>query len=190
MKKSAVYTRGGDKGETSLVSGKRIPKSTDRIALYGDVDELNSHIGYCISLISQDSQDFEELIDTLTITQSRLFDLGSRLACEDELWDKYKLPNINDEFIKMLEEKIDILDSELPKLKAFILPGGAVAASYFHIVRTVCRRVERELVAFSNDGNKVPDNSLIFLNRLSDYLFVAARYVNFKQKQHEVLWNA
>jgi cob(I)alamin adenosyltransferase len=154
MKKSNVYTRGGDKGETSLVSGARLSKGHDQIDLYGEVDELNSHLGYMLSLDQKDyiNKDLNQKI------QSALFDLGSRLACEPENWEKFKLPNIGSGLIEKIEQEIDRLDSELEKMKYFILPGGVNSAAYGHIVRTVARRVERKLVHYSA-SSKIPENS-------------------------------
>ncbi len=189
-KKSAVYTRSGDKGETSLVSGSRLAKDDFRIELYGDVDELNSHLGHGISLLAPAKIMNDDFYMLMSQVQSSLFDLGSQLACESEHWEKFQLPQIETSLINDLEKNIDLMDEELPKLKSFILPGGSQAASYFHIVRTVCRRVERKLVHFSNDGHALPQNSLSLLNRLSDYFFVLGRYINFKMSIAEVLWQA
>lgn len=187
MKKSAVYTRSGDKGQTSLVSGARILKSDNRIHLYGEVDELNSHIGFIRSLLEQG--DFSGIDKLLIKIQSSLFDMGSKLACENENWEKYKLPDISEELIKLVEDEIDKLDSILPKMKNFILPSGSMSGSYMHIGRTVCRRVERSLVSFEENGNILPENALQLINRLSDYLFVASRFVNYKLDKVEIPWN-
>jgi cob(I)alamin adenosyltransferase len=188
MKKSAVYTRSGDKGQTSLVSGARILKSDNRIHLYGEVDELNSHIGFIRSLLEQ--EDFSDIDELLIKVQSSLFDMGSKLACENENWEKYKLPDISEELIKLVEDEIDKLDSILPKMKNFILPSGSMSGSYMHIGRTVCRRIERSLVSFEENGNALPENALQLINRLSDYLFVASRFVNYKLDKVEIPWNA
>lgn len=190
MSKSQIYTRGGDKGQTSLVSGTRISKSHHRLHIYGEVDELNSNLGMAHSLLKQIFE-FEAELEFIENIQSRLFDLGSNLACEPENIEKYKLPKISESFIIDIEEKIDELDSKLPALKNFILPGGHPAAASFHISRTICRRIERNLVAFDEDPiNKVPVNALMFINRLSDYLFVMARFVNLITKEDEIKWNA
>ena len=187
MSKSSVYTRTGDKGETSLVSGTRISKANMRISLYGEVDELNSHIGFMRSFLpgEADFKSFNELFDSI---QSSLFDLGSKLACESNLWEKYNLPDIKDEMVKAMESAIDEIDSDLPKLKNFILPGGTKAASYTHVVRTVCRKVERKLIDFGDNTQSIPENSIVFLNRLSDFLFVYARYCNHYAGQDETIW--
>lgn len=191
MKKSAIYTRKGDTGETSLVSGNRLSKSDERIDLYGEVDELNSHLGLLLSHLEvSDIKDKakKDLVKLSQSIQSALFNLGSFLACEEELWEKFQLPEINDELIKTLEIQIDRLDSVLPPLKNFILPGGSVLGAQAHITRTVCRKVERKLVLFHQHGHAFPKNSLILLNRLSDYLFVAARFFNSELKKTETIW--
>lgn len=188
MKKASVYTRGGDKGETSLVSGNRISKSAERIELYGDVDELNSFIGAVCSELSLKKID-DELYTYLLNIQSRLFDLGSNLACEAEFVEKYKLPQISIEEIEKMESYIDFLNSKIEPLKHFVLPGGEEVSSRLHICRTVCRRVERRLVAFSSSQEQeVPVHSIQFINRLSDFLFIAARYTNMLAGTKEILW--
>jgi cob(I)alamin adenosyltransferase len=132
---------------------------------------------------------FKELIDFLHHVQSAIFDLGSNLACEVENRSAYKLPQISNEFIRNLEEEIDRLDSELSPLKNFILPGGSLAASSFHLCRTNARTVERKLIAYLNETKEeLPANSIVFLNRISDYFFVLARYVNKVQKTAEIEW--
>jgi cob(I)alamin adenosyltransferase len=189
MKKSAIYTKTGDKGQTSLVSGTRVSKSNHRLHIYGEVDELNSHIGMAHALIKQHNVCLEEL-PLLEDIQSRLFDLGSNLACESANAAKYQLPQLKVEFVYSLEEKIDELDSQLPPLKNFILPGGHPIAASFHIARTICRRIERNLVSFSeNNDENLPDNAMIYINRLSDLFFVMARFVNLKTKEAEIIWN-
>lgn len=188
MKKASVYTRGGDKGETSLVSGNRISKGNQRIDLYGEVDELNSFIGSACTELFKKSIDLD-LYNYLQNIQSRLFDLGSNLACEFELSEKYKLPQLLDEEILKMEDYIDVLNSKVEILKHFILPGGEEIASRFHLCRTVCRRVERSLVRFSNESSEqLPKNSIQFINRLSDFLFMASRYTNMLAGTKEVQW--
>ena len=186
MKKSKIYTRTGDEGKTGLVSGNRIIKSDIRIDLYGDLDELNSRIGYACSLL--DSGFSTEIIFLHTI-QSALFDLGSNMACEFENRLNYKLPQITPELIVAIEQEIDRMDEHLEPLKNFILPGGTPAASAFHLVRTGTRTVERKLVYYSeNKKEELPELGLILLNRLSDYFFVLARFVNKKANAKEILW--
>ena len=190
MNKSKVYTRGGDKGQTSLVSGNRVSKGADRIHLYGEVDELNSHLGLIVSELNKEDK-LNDGVLYIEEIQSRLFDLGSNLACEKVNAQKYKLPAITLEAIVEMENKIDLMDGELVPLKNFILPGGHTASAQLHIARTICRRIERNLVRFSEENpDELPENSIQFINRLSDYLFIMARFVNHKMKRSEILWKA
>lgn len=184
MKKAAVYTRTGDKGTTGLVGGTRIKKNDPRIHLYGEVDELNSYIGVGISFLPQ-SVDKKFLHDI----QSSLFDLGSNLACEKEKRAQFKLPQIKDVLIERLENEIDQMDAVLPPLKTFILPGGSLEAAAFHVCRTVSRRVERQMVDFEDQHpGEVPASALRFMNRLSDYFFILARYANHMKDIEEIHW--
>mgnify|MGYP001599737795 CR=1 FL=1 len=188
MSKSSVYTRGGDKGQTSLVSGNRVSKGSDRINLYGEVDELNSHLGLIVSEFLKESE-LKDNVEYLEDIQSRLFDLGSNLACEKINADKYKLPQLTTDSIAIMEAKIDDMDKVLKPLKNFILPGGHTASAQLHIARTICRRIERSLVRFSEENtDEIPVNSIQFINRLSDFLFVKARFVNHKMDKSEILW--
>jgi cob(I)alamin adenosyltransferase len=184
--KSKIYTRTGDDGETGLVSGNRVSKSSFRIRLYGDVDELNSHIGLLASHLTDAA--YKDITQLILRIQSALFDLGSNLACEKENRAKYKLPVLDASIISEMESEMDTMDASLPKLKNFILPGGHVASSVAHICRTVTRRVERELVQFNTEHGGSPENSGKFLNRLSDYFFVLARYVNYQESETEIEW--
>ena len=188
VEKSKVYTRGGDTGETSLVSGTRCKKSDLRVDLYGEVDELNSYIGLVHSHLKNQSEYFKKDSALILLIQSSLFDLGSKLACEFEFWEKYKLPEIKGKLISDIENRIDELDMELPKLKHFVLPGGDISAASAHVVRTVCRRVERKLIAHKEMNLELPLNSVILLNRLSDYFFILARSLNFQNKIDEPKW--
>lgn len=187
-KKSNVYTRAGDKGQTGLVSGSRVSKGATRIDCYGEIDELNSFLGMVISLMDKKAT-YQYIRTYLIDIQKRLFDLGSNMACESEKIEQYKLPQIKDEYIKEMESKIDSMDKELPPLKNFILPGGTYAASYLHICRTICRRAERHMVRFHDEtGESLPANALEFINRLSDYFFVLARYVNYLERKYDTVW--
>ena len=188
MKKSKVYTKTGDKGETGLVSGNRTLKSDARIDLYGELDELNSRIGLACSHMSEDLE-FQQIINFLHHVQSAIFDLGSNLACEVENRQKYNLPQISEQFIQDLELEIDKLDAELTPLKNFILPGGGVISSLIHLCRTNARSVERKIIHYHDTTKEaLPDNSVVFLNRLSDYFFVLARYSNKLKKISEIEW--
>lgn len=184
MKKASVYTRSGDKGLTGLVGGTRISKSDSRINLYGEVDELNSHIGVALAFLD------ESFDKTFYIKiQSALFDLGSNLACEKENREKYKLPKITQDLIDDMEKEIDRMDTQLEVMTHFILPGGDKAASYFHVCRTVARRIEREMVAFNGDHpSDLDDVSMKFINRLSDYFFICSRFINASKNIPETKW--
>jgi cob(I)alamin adenosyltransferase len=184
MKKASVYTRTGDKGLTGLVGGTRISKGDPRIHLYGEVDELNSQIGFAMSFLPANFD-----IGLLQKIQSSLFDLGSNLACEKDKRDQFKLPQISEELIKGIEDAIDKLDSELAPLKHFILPGGHPSAAAFHVCRTVCRRVERQMVEFESlNKGEVPAFGIEYVNRLSDYFFILSRNINHHQGINEKEW--
>lgn len=176
-----VYTRKGDKGTTGLIGGTRVPKHSLRIESYGTVDELNSYIGLLRDKAISDD-DKKDLIEI----QDRLFTLGSLLA-EDKEKSKMKLPQIHQKDIDFLENKIDLMDTELPPMKSFILPGGHETVSFCHITRCVCRRAERLVTALSDE---VELNELIlsYLNRLSDYLFVYSRFLSLKLNAEEIPW--
>lgn len=188
MKKSKIYTKTGDKGETALVSGTRISKSDERIDLYGELDELNSRLGVAASLMDKEIR-LQRVSEFLHSIQSSIFDLGSQLACEADKRKGFQLPNISQEFITDMEEEIDRIDHELSPLKNFILPGGTEASAHLHLARTQARKVERKLIHFLGaTGEEAPENSAIFLNRLSDYLFVMARFVDKLAAVPERLW--
>lgn len=187
MKKSKIYTKTGDQGDTSLVSGNRTPKSDLRIDLYGELDELNSRIGFSSSLMTQ--VELREIQQFLHEIQSSIFDLGSNMACELENRAKFKLPQVSLSFIEKIEREIDNLDAKLEPLKHFILPGGSSLSASLHLCRTNARSVERKLVSyFESTKEELPENSIVFLNRLSDYFFVLARYANKLQHIEEIKW--
>lgn len=182
---SKIYTCTGDKGTTSLVGGKRVSKSDPRLEAYGTIDELNSFIGLVASGISG-KEDIEKFENILWI-QKMLFNIGGCLATDLETT---KLPEqccISADDITKIESMIDAASDGLPVQRSFILPGGAVAASYAHVARTVCRRAERLIVLLSSTA-EVPQETLIFINRLSDYLFVLARRINLLLGEKEILW--
>lgn len=190
MKKSKIYTKTGDQGKTGLVSGNRALKSDPRIDLYGELDELNSRLGLSCSYLFLE-EEFKNKIEFLYKIQSAIFDLGSNLACEVENREKYNLPQISENLILELENEIDQMDSELPPLKNFILPGGSVVASCIHLCRTNTRTVERKLIQYhETTQEELPQSSAIFLNRLSDYFFVLARNVNHRKNISEITWRA
>lgn len=188
MKKSKIYTKTGDGGETSLVSGTRAPKSDSRITLYGEVDELNSRIGVLVASLRSESS-FSQQIVVLEMIQSGLFDLGSNLACEESKRKEWKLPQVTMTLVQKLELSIDQMDEALEPLKNFILPGGHLTAAQAHLCRTSCRAVERLMVSYHHEsGETLPENGLVLLNRLSDYFFVLARWLNKKMNVGETPW--
>lgn len=179
-----IYTKTGDKGQTSLFSGERVPKNSLRIEAYGTIDELNSFIGLAILELRDES-----VIKLLAKIQNRLFVLGSDLATPlNERKSKLKITRVPKNFYRDLEKAIDFYDSKLEPLRNFILPGGSKGAALLHICRTICRRAERNVVALK-DTVKVGENLIIFLNRLSDLFFVLARFENKCQKIPDVKWN-
>ena len=176
-----IYTKTGDKGETSLFGGKRVKKNTLRIETYGTVDELNSVIGICRSINT------DKKIDAiLEIIQNDLFTLGTDLSTSLEIKNK-KVKRIQTTAITHLEQLIDKIESQLKPLKQFILPGGNNTAAMLHFARTICRRAERLVVQLSQKES-VGENPTIYLNRLSDLLFVLARWSNYLSGTTEYLW--
>ncbi len=177
-----IYTKTGDAGETSLFNGSRVKKHNSRVNLYGTVDELNSIIGIAISFCGH--EEFTSLLQKLSLS---LFNLGSDLATPLDPKPKFEVPRIGQSNIDELEQLIDKFDSELPKLKYFILPGGSHSASFLHQARTVCRRAER-LATELSEVESLGDYVVKYLNRLSDFLFVAARYANKVDGREDIMW--
>ncbi len=185
-----IYTRLGDTGETSLVGGKRVSKAESQIELYGSVDELNSHLGFLMSLLPE-KKELVALRSKLSIIQHQLFNLGSNLACEPEVREKFKLPQIAADLISSLEQDIDKMNESLPELKNFILPGGSQAVAYAHVCRSFSRRVERGFVDYyQHYQDSYLLEAIKLMNRLSDYFFTVARFINFVEKGEEVTWKA
>ena len=198
-----IYTRTGDKGKTSLIGGTRVSKSNQRLEAYGTIDELNSVIGVLQCDIKTElgtRKEAAELHAILSHLQNELFDVGSQLACEDAELRK-KLPTIGEERITELEQLMDRFTLELKPLKNFILPGGSRSAGFAHIARTVCRRAERLCVSLQEhdktaSGENATSPSTVeveaviiqFINRLSDFLFVLARYLNHLLGIEEPIW--
>jgi cob(I)alamin adenosyltransferase len=176
-----IYTKTGDKGTTSLIGGTKVNKSHIRIESYGTVDELNSWIGVVNDHIEDPSTQ-----QTLKEIQDRLFTIGSSLASDKKT--KLKIPDLHETDVEFLEKEIDRMNESLPEMKAFILPGGAPAVSYAHVARCVCRRAERICVAMQAEELEIEPLVIKYLNRLSDYLFVVARYIGSLQKAEEVQW--
>jgi cob(I)alamin adenosyltransferase len=177
-----IYTKTGDKGETSLFGGKRLPKYHVRIESYGTVDELNSYIG-----LVRDSIQDKSTRTLLKEIQDRLFTIGSNLASDPD--KTMKIPDLTNADIEMLEKQMDLMDKDLPVLKNFILPGGHPTVSFCHIARCVCRRAERMVVALSEE-EKVEPIIMTYLNRLSDYLFMLSRKIALDLGVEEVTWKA
>jgi len=186
VKLNKIYTRTGDAGTTGLGTGERVSKDDTRIAAYGTVDEVNATIGLVRLHLTDDDSDVENMLSSI---QNDLFDLGADLCVPDrgEKLD-YEPLRISDAQVERLETEIDRLNGELNPLTSFILPGGTPAATYLHLARTVCRRAERLMVTLAAlEGEQVGDPALKYVNRLSDFLFVAGRYVNGRGKS-DVLW--
>jgi len=176
-----IYTKTGDKGDTSLFGGQRVPKDALRIEAYGTVDELNSVLGLALS--ESTNLDIREI---LTSIQTRLFEVGADLATPRSV-EKKQVRRVEPRDVQQLEKIIDTLERELKPLKSFILPGGSGAASKLHFARTVCRRAERVVVRLSRNED-IGEAIIMYLNRLSDLLFVLARYTNSISKVPEVKW--
>lgn len=186
MKKASIYTRGGDKGETSLVGGTRLNKANIKIDLYGEVDELNSFIGVAVSSLNEKYEDLKKKIFKV---QSDLFNIGSILACEVDKREQFNLPIVKKEDVSFLENLIDEKNSKIEEIKYFILPGGCISAAHFHVARTVCRRVERKLISFKMENDsEVPPLFVEYFNRLSDLLFIFSRYLNTVENVEEIKW--
>lgn len=184
-----IYTKTGDKGTTSLLSGMRVKKSDSRLMVYGQVDHLNSMIGLLINSIKNTTVLSPE-VKILSEVQSKLFNLGALLACPHEDREKFKLQKIGDDFISRLEEMIDLHDDKLDKLSNFILPSGSEGACFSHLCRTQARNVERILVDVFEEDEAYPRNSLIFINRLSDFFFNLSRLINKINKVEEIIWKS
>ena len=176
-----IYTKTGDQGQTSLFAGTRVSKSDARIEAYGTVDEANSWMAVLRDHIEQEDQ------DVLIQIQNTLFSIGSVLATEKET--SFKIPQVNINQIQSLEEWMDETNKDLPELKNFVLPGGHPSVSFAHVARTVVRRSERRVVALSEMVN-IPENVIIYLNRLSDFLFVLARKLTYSHHIREVEWKS
>jgi len=176
-----VYTKTGDKGETSLFGGKRVSKGDLRIHAYGTVDELNAYMGLLRDLCPNETRNIE-----LIRIQDRLFTLGALLATES-VSAKKRLPKILQEDIEYLEKAIDLMENSLASIKTFILPGGHPTVSYCHISRCVCRRAERLSVQLAVD-NEIEVLVIQYLNRLSDYLFVLSRFLTKILDAKEIPW--
>lgn len=181
-KKSILYTATGDKGQTSLVGGKRVAKDDIRLEAYGTVDELNAFIGLLDNLHDIPG----EFKDHLKVVQNKLFNIGAYLATETAPGTTARGLDADD--IRRIEQEIDLLDAELPPLSNFVLPGGSRISSMAHVCRTVARRCERRIVTLAGQRSIDP-NVLTYINRLSDYFFVLARFNNIHNQIEENFWD-
>jgi len=178
-----IYTKTGDKGKTALIGGTKVPKSHLRIETYGTVDELNSYIGLVNDHITNAAAN-----TLLKEIQDRLFTIGASLATDPEKETGMSIPDLKAEDVQLLEKSMDAMNEELPVMKSFILPGGHVAVSTCHVARCVCRRAERLCVGMQEEGLFIEPLVLQYTNRLSDYLFVLARWIGHKLGVPEVTW--
>ncbi len=179
-----VYTRTGDDGTTGLIGGQRVRKDTLRVAAYGTVDETSSHIGAALAVGL-----VERLVEPSKRIQNDLFHLGSDLAIREQDKERFKVPQIEERHVIFLERLMDDLSGELEPLENFILPGGCPSAAHLHVARAVCRRAEREAVAVAQ-AEGAGAWTVKYLNRLSDALFVMARYENSRRGAPDVLWDS
>lgn len=188
-----IYTRGGDRGETGLFGGRRVPKTDPRVRAYGSVDEANAAIGLALAFDEREARERAgEVVDRerLRRVQEDLFALGARLAADDPERARRKgaIPELGPDRVQALEAWIDELDEELPALDAFVLPGGGPVGAQLHVARTVCRRAERAVVSLAADDPELRETVLPYLNRLSDLLFTLARAANHRQGAAERAW--
>jgi len=183
--KSKLYTRTGDRGQTGLFGGRRVPKDHPRVVAYGTIDELNSVLGIALSFIRQRS-----VVAALQAIQNELFNIGAELASDRPVRRGKKEPGVfrlEAERVRWLEGLIDEYDARVPPLRTFVLPAGSTAAATLHFARTVCRRAERAVVTLGRRESVNPA-ILAYLNRLCDLLFVLARYANKAARRRELLW--
>ena len=183
--KNVTYTRTGDEGKTSLTGGLRVAKYDDRVEAYGTVDELSAFIGV---LYDQDGVT-DEMKTVLDTVQNKLFTIESHFALDETSEVKKMIPVLTSEDVAYLEHEIDVMNAQLPELKSFVIPGGNLKASYAHVCRTVCRRAERQGWRLAAQ-HPVDSLDLKYLNRLSDYFFVLARFFGFLDKVNENNWES
>lgn len=182
--KNITYTKTGDQGQTSLIGGLRVAKYDDRVEAYGTVDELSAFIG-----VLNDQEGVTEAMQTVFgIIQNKLFTIESHFALDENSEVKKMIPVLSPDDVALLEHEIDAMNAQLPELKSFVIPGGNLKASYAHVCRTVCRRAERQgwRLAASHPVDTV---DLKYLNRLSDYFFVLARFFAYLDKNNETSWD-
>ena len=177
-----VYTKTGDKGETSLIGGRRLSKAHPRIDTYGLIDELNAYVG-----LVRDQTTLKERKEFLIAIQNKLFTVGSLLASDPEKKMASKIPQLETLDIEKLELAIDAMDTELPAMRFFVLPGGHTSVSFCHLARVICRKAERACIAL-RENEPIPDLIVQYLNRLSDYLFVLSRMMTQELGAEEIPW--
>lgn len=180
-----IYTKTGDDGTTGLIGGTRLRKSDLRIDCYGNVDELNAAVGLAAVVARQSASELEEMLQEV---QNDLFIAGSWLATPEDSPHRHALPTLDETIIARLEMQIDTAVAILPALRNFILPGGTELAARLHLARTICRRAERQIVAFSMD-RPISPIILTYFNRLSDWLFIQARRANQLARVEDILWS-
>ena len=183
MEKSKLYTRGGDAGTTSLVGGQRVAKEDIRLEAYGTVDELNAAVGFLSAVLPADDADAR----LLRHIQNCLLVVGSSLATDIDTTPLHEAGRLAESEVTIIERRIDEIDALLPPLNRFVLPGGCDGAARAHLCRTVCRRAERRICTLAAE-HAVADNVMKYVNRLSDYFFVLARYLNLAAHQPELFW--
>lgn len=179
----SIYTKTGDKGQTSLVGGQRVSKCCQRLESYGTVDELNSHIGVLITYCTEEA---DRLF--LTDVQAKLFVVGGYLATDNSQKEVRPGNIVTEEMVQAVEQEIDRLQEMVPPLRLFILPGGCRGAGYAHVCRTVCRRAEREILRLVQEGAEVDELVISYMNRLSDYFFTLARKMNVDGGVEDIVW--
>ena len=183
VKITKVYTRRGDKGMTDLVGGIRISKTDIRLEAYGTIDELSSHLGLLVAMMSPE----EEERTVVLRVQNNLFNIGTHLATDQSQTPLYASARLPEGETAFLEQRIDAINAALPQPQGFVLPGGTMAAAQCHVCRTVCRRAERRIVTLAAEA-EVDEEVCQYVNRLSDYLFVLAKKINFNAGCSEILW--
>lgn len=182
MKITKVYTRTGDKGMTSLVGGVRIKKSSTRLEAYGTVDELSAHLGLLAALLPEGTER-----DNIIRIQNNLFNVCTHLATDQSQTPLYPSAHLAEGETAFLEQEVDRMMQLLPERQGFVLPGGTQVAAQAHVARTVCRRAERRIAALA-ETCEVGEDIIQYVNRLSDYLFVLAKIINFNSNQAEIIW--
>ncbi len=178
-----IYTKTGDTGSTGLIGGTKVAKSHLRIDSYGTVDELNSYLGLCNDYITDELSNKQ-----LREIQDRLFTIGSSLACDPEKEPSMKMPDLKESDVELLEREIDRMNESLAPMKFFILPGGHPTISHLHVARCICRRAERICVRMREEGLFIDPLVIKYINRLSDYIFVLARFTGQQLNVEEIPW--